>query len=377
MDPALTAGASPPPAAAARAERRIPHSLTALGEREAAAAAEAVRSGWVKGGPRMAALEDEVSAATGAAGGVACTSGTQALHLALRAAGLGPGDQVALPSYVCRQVLDAVCLAGAEPLVCDSSPLHFGVELDDLARRRTGATRAVVQVHQLGVRAPVDHPALDGLLLVDDLCQRPPHAAFAPVAPSPAVARVISFEATKPVTCGEGGLLLSDDPALLARARSLRDAPYDWKAAAAPAPLTDIQAAVARVQWGRYPEFLRERRALADRYAARLGSGRAVGPWGFRAHPAMGAADTLPVRWVGECADADGLIAAALRAQVEIKRPVKPQALHQLLGLPDGDFPGAARLMRTLVSLPLYPGLGHAAQDRVVAAVLGEGPHAG
>jgi dTDP-4-amino-4,6-dideoxygalactose transaminase len=184
---------------------------------------------------------------------------------------------------------------------------------------------------------------------------------------------VVSLYATKMATCGQGGLLLGDDPLLEARARDLLDydnredyrVRYNYQ-------LTDVQAALARRQWADLPRFVERRRSLADRYDRAIDFG-AIGRAGGRAapprEPSAGRACWFryPVD-LGAPAARDRAQAFLLGEAIESKSPVY-RPLHRYLGAPDGDFPQSSRLQDCLLSIPLYPSLTDAEADRVADAL--------
>jgi perosamine synthetase len=342
--------AAPPP--------RIPHSRPTLGPAEQAAVAEAVASGQLAQGPRVAAFERAMAGHLGLPDAVAVSSGTAALHLALLALGVGAGDEVLIPSYACTALLHAVRLAGAAPRLVDVDPATGNLDPDAARRARTARTRALVAVHAFGV--PADLDALAGLEVpvVEDAAQAVGARHRGRPVGSLGAVGVLSFYATKLLTTGEGGMLAARDPGILAAARDRRE--YDQKDDDRPRfnyKMTDLAAALGLVQAGRLGEFLEQRRRLAARYRAGLGPGVR--------HP-----PEVPGRvWyryvVAGPRDAEAHLARLSALGVEARRPVF-QPLHRYLGL-DG-FPGAEEAWRQAVSLPLYPALSDAEADRVVQA---------
>jgi dTDP-4-amino-4,6-dideoxygalactose transaminase len=339
----------------------IPHSRPSLGPAEARAVAEAVASGQVAQGPRVAAFEAVLAAAVGTPGGVAVGSGTAALHLALLALGVGAGDEVLIPSFTCAALLHAVRAAGAAPRPVDVDPVTFDMDPDAARRARTARTRAVIAVHAFGRPADMGPLTALGVPVVEDAAQAlGATAGGRPVGGAGAVG-VFSFYATKLITTGEGGMLVASDPRILDRARDLRE--YDEKLDDRPRfnyKMTDLQAALGLVQAARLPEFLARRRALADRYRARLGRGPLRQP----ADPPHGRHAWHRYVVAGPRPAADYL--SALHARGVVARPPIFRPLHRDLGL-DG-FPGAEEAWAHAVSLPLYPALDDADAERVMAA---------
>lgn len=206
----------------------VPLTEIAVTEDDVAAVMACYESGWLTMGPRTQRLEAELAAFCGVGEAVAVSSGSAALHLACRAAGVGPGDEVIVPALTFLASAHAVRWCGADVVLADStSPTDPGVSVDDVARRLTPRTRAVVAVHMFGM--PADVAGLralcdrHGLVLIEDMAQ-------AMGATYPEGRRVgsagdlacVSFFSKKQLCVGEGGAVLTDSPERSARIRSLR-----------------------------------------------------------------------------------------------------------------------------------------------------------
>jgi perosamine synthetase len=264
---------------------------------ELAAVAEVFDSGWLAGqGPRCRALEEDFKRLTGRQHAIAVNNCTAGLHLALAALGLGPGDEVIVADYSFPATGHAVLYCGATPVFvdvrADTATIEPGLVQPAIGPR----TRAIVAVDVLGMPAdwgPLEEVARrNGLFLVEDAaCSAGGTYAGRPCGSFGDVA-VFSLHARKGITCGEGGVVLTDDPALAARVR--RDACFGMESAferqsehalAVPTfprigynyKLSDILAAVASVQLGKVERFLRRRRAIAARYAELLADVRGIG----------------------------------------------------------------------------------------------------
>jgi perosamine synthetase len=265
--------------------------LPLLGDDEAMAAAEAVRSGWVAQGPRVARFEAEFAAAVGAAHGVAVSSCTTGLHLALLAVGVGPGDEVIVPSLSFIATANAARYVGATPVFADVELATGNLTVETIDAVRTPRTRAVIAVHQGGV--PFDVAALRaaatewGVALVEDAaCAagstiRSGHLDGKPVGTGALIA-AWSFHPRKLITTGEGGMITVDNGEWATRLRRLREhgmnvSAADRHASAQPIleayletgynyRMTDIQAAIGLVQLGKLDAIVAQRRALAARY---------------------------------------------------------------------------------------------------------------
>lgn len=340
---------------------RIPHSRPTVGPREEEALRRVIESRQLSAAGEVRAFEEEVARVVGVRGGVATSSGTAALHLVLLALGLGPGDEVVVPSYVCSAVLYAVLHTGARPVVVDVRPEDFNIDPEGVRRARTPRARALIVPHVFGAAADLEALSRCGLPVIEDVAQAlGAHYGGRPVG-SFGVASICSFYATKLITSGgEGGMVLSDDPVLLRRVRAL-SAPdgrsgglrFNYK-------MTDLGAAVGRIQLNRLPEFLAARRELAACFEGELrGQGLAL-------PRALPPADHVYFRYVVRH-PAAGILLRALRTRgIEAKRPVK-RPLHRILGA--GDCPVADAVHRSSVSLPLYPSL-RVEQARQIAATV-------
>ncbi|MEW6750743.1 MAG: DegT/DnrJ/EryC1/StrS aminotransferase family protein [Candidatus Latescibacterota bacterium] len=349
--------------------RTIPHSRPSVGPAEADAVRRVVLSGQLAQGPEVAAFESEVAAACHRRFGVAVSSGTAGLQLALLVLGIGPADQVLVPSYACTALLHAVRAAGAQALPVDVDR-HTG-NLDPRAARHLlgRRVRAVILPHMFGLPVPVEEVAALGVPLVEDCAMSlgarhagRPVGSFGPLS-------VCSFYATKMLATGEGGMVLMDEADLAEAVRGRRE--YDHLPAGTlryNCKLTDMAAACGRVQLGRLPGFVERRRALATRYDRALeGSGLAVPP----PDP-----EHVYYRYVVGAGPAAPAALALLESRgVAARRPVA-RPLHRELGLPDEAYPGTVAACLGHVSVPLYPSLTEEEAAQVTAA-LGELAHTG
>lgn len=364
-----------------------------LGDAEAEAAAEAVRSRWVAQGPRVEAFESALCAATGATHAVATSSCTTALHLALLLAGVGPGDEVVVPSLSFIATAAVVRHVGATPVFADIDPTTLNITAETFAACITPITRAVILVHQAGtpadvttIRAMCESRSIE--LIEDAACAiGAMHRKEAIGARSRLAA--LSFHARKVITTGEGGALLTSDADLAARARRLREHGMSLSALErhrSDRPLaeqyldvgfnyrmTDIQAAVGLVQVGRLDEIVGRRRSLAAAYQERLA---ALGVDLMITDPPDGLT-TFQSFWVElpERGLRDGVLGALSAAGVNAKRGI--MAIHHEPAFADvahGPLPVTDRMTSSTILLPLYHRLSESDQDRVVtslAAALG------
>ncbi|MBI3635265.1 MAG: DegT/DnrJ/EryC1/StrS aminotransferase family protein [Candidatus Rokubacteria bacterium] len=338
----------------------IPHSRPTLTAEDAERVAAVVRGGHIAEGPEVAAFEREMAAYLDVPAAAALASGTAALELALRAMGVGTGDDVIIPTYVCDALHHAVTRCGATPVLVDADPITLSLSLDDAKRRLGPRTRAVIVPHAFGLGIDVDQFNALGVPVVEDCAQAFGAEIDGRRAGSRGRLAVCSFYATKLLTTGEGGLVAGPAP-LVDRVRDVRD--YDERRDLVPRfnhKMTDMQAALGRSQLARFGEFVARRRAIAARYRRRLAGADCELPLD------AGRAHVYHRFVVGIARPVDRVIARMEALGVAVRRPIF-RPLHQALGR--GGFPEADRLWRSRLSLPCYPTLSDADVDAVAAAL--------
>jgi dTDP-4-amino-4,6-dideoxygalactose transaminase len=361
-----------------------------LGTEEADAAAEAVRSGWVAQGPRVAEFEAAFAAHLSAGHAVATSSCTTALHLAMVLAGLGPGDEVVVPSLSFIATANAPRYVQATPVFADVDESTQNLTVETVESALTPATRAVIVVHQGG--APADVDAITRLcrereidVIEDAACALGSTYNGRPVGADAALA-TYSFHPRKLVTTGEGGMLLCDSPEGSERARRLREHGMSVSAAErhrSGVPvlehyletgfnfrMTDVQAAIGLVQLGRLPAMVERRRQLARRYTEAFGDLPGVVT---AADPAHGTSN-FQSYWLLLPSDSrigrNGLLEALGREGISARRGI--MAAHRepaYDGHPHAPLPVTERLTDHSLILPLYHTMSLEDQDRVIHVV--------
>jgi len=313
-------------------------------------------------GEEVGRFENELADSLTLPTAVAVNSGTAALHLALLALGIGRGDEVILPSYVCVAPLHAIEYVGATPRLADIDPRTYNLDPEDVKQRLNRRTRAIIVPHLFGLPADLTPLLNFDIPVVEDCAQALGARIEGTPVGSLGVMGITSFYATKLLTTGEGGALFSRSKRLMDCARDLRD--YDERRGHRVRfnyKLTDFQAALGRCQLARFPGMLKERDRIARRYAEAwtgLPVALPARPSGCeRVYHRFVLSSRLPgVR----------LIRALAAAGVAAGRPIF-QPLH--LTLKKAGFPGASEAFRHAVSVPLYPGLDRTEQARVIAAL--------
>ena len=274
----------------------VPITKPTLGEEEAQAPLESIRTGWVTQGPKVAEFEKAVAAYVGAKHGVATSSCTTGLHLALHAIGIGPGDEVIVPSLTFIASANAVLYTGADVVFCEVDRRTFNIEPADVERRITKRTKAIMPVDQIGLACDID--AINviakrrGLDVVEDAAPAIGATYKGAKVGSGAHQVVFSFHPRKVITTGEGGMITTDDDDLAARLRTLRQHGMsvsdvarhqadkviieDYPEIGFNYRLNDIQASIGIVQIRRLDELLAARRERAERYNRELPTVRGI-----------------------------------------------------------------------------------------------------
>ncbi|MBS3762561.1 MAG: DegT/DnrJ/EryC1/StrS aminotransferase family protein [Planctomycetes bacterium] len=318
-----------------------------LGPEEEQAAIEVLRSGFLSEGPRVAELEQTVARDLEQNHGVATACGTAALALCLRALGVEENSEVVIPSYACTSLLDAVKWAGCAPRVVDVAEKDLVMEVETVLEGIGPRTGAVVLVHNFGNPADLRGLTDVNAPVIEDLAQCIGGRRDGLRVGEVGDCSVLSFYATKMLTTGYGGMLVSSEEKLIARARDLRE--FDEREEYEPrfhVSLSDLNAAIGLAQWGKLPRFIEKRRQLARRYHEIAGK-YAVDPQG----------EGVYFRYLIRAPQgAEDAISAFEERGVEAKRPIY-RPIHCYLGLDPTDYPVAERAHREIVSVPLYPAL--------------------
>jgi perosamine synthetase len=334
-----------------------------LGEAELAEVAEVFESGMLTMGPKVDEFESELARLCEVEHAFACTSGTAALHLAVLALGLQPGDEVLVPAYTFPATANVVALSGLTPRLVDVDPETMNV---DPARLDVRDAKLLIGVHLFG--RPMRLEELPDVPLLEDAAGALGARYRGRACGGLGVAGCLSFHPRKILTTGEGGAVTTNDARVAEAVRELRN--HGWRSLAPPdmpAPglnyrLSDILCAIGIPQARRLDDLLAARTRIADGYGERLRDLPVLLP----------RADDGDVHgwqaYVIQVDDRDRVL-AALRAQ-GIEAQIGTYAL-QLLGAyrDQGDFPGAARVFDRALALPFHTRLTDGDLDRVAAAL--------
>jgi dTDP-4-amino-4,6-dideoxygalactose transaminase len=357
----------------------IPAAKPIIGEDERAAVDRVLASGMIAQGPEVKAFEAEFAEAlVQGRTCVAVNSGTSGLHLGLLAAGIGPGDEVIVPSFTFAATGNSVALTGATPVFADIEPDQFCLDPASVRAAVTERTKAIMPVHLYG--HPANMPALQevadesGLMLFEDAAQAHGASLDGRMVGTFGTFAMFSLYPTKNMTSGEGGMVSCADEETARRVRLLRnqgmERQYANELIGLNNRMTDIHAAIGRVQLGKLPGWTRQRQDNAAFLDANL-EGVTVPPV---APGAVHVYHQYTIRIPGAAGTERDRVVTALREEHQVGSGVYyPIPNHRLTSLapyaPGLELPETERAAAEVISLPVHPSLSAGDLERIVTAV--------
>ena len=371
----------------------LPYGHQWLDDDDIAAVVEVLRSNWLTTGPKVDEFERAFAETVGAREAVAVSSGTAALHAAMYAIGIGPGDEVIVPAMTFAASANCVVFQGGVPVFVDVSPDTLLLDPVQIEAKITSRTKAIIAVDYAG--QPCDYDALraitdrHGLILVADACHSPGGTYKGRPVGSLADLSVFSFHPVKHITTGEGGMITTDDPQLARRMRIFRnhgitsdhrqreqqgswfyemvDLGYNYR-------ITDIQCALGLSQLRKLPAWVKRRQEIAQRYNAAFAGVPAVRPLGVRAQVCHAYHLYVVLLDMTRLRATRGQVFAALRAEgIGVNVHYIPVHLHpfyrERFGTGLGLCPVAEAAYERIVTLPIFPHMSDDDVDDVIAAV--------
>lgn len=328
-------------------------------------------------GPEVEALEKEMAALSGCSFGVGVASGTDALHLSLQALGVGPGDEVIAPAFTFIATSEAVAYTGARPVFADIEPDTFNLSPQDLKRRITKRTRAIIPVHLYGQSADMD-PIMEiaqqyGLMVVEDCAQAVGAQYRGRGMGSFGNTGCFSFYPTKNLGgAGDGGMIVLNNADIYQKLRSLRQygskVRYYHQERGFNSRLDELQAAILRVKLSRLEAWNQKRREIAGYYTGKLA------PAGVQCPPVkagnVAVYHQYTVRVPQRDAVANIMNELGVSTMIYYPVPLHLQEVYKDLGYKAGDFPASEKAAQEVLSLPIYPELTPEEMDAVVEALL-------
>lgn len=345
----------------------IPHSRPTLGPEEKEAVCAVLESGQIAQGPKVMEWEKQFCEFAGRRYAIAVSSGTAALQLSLMALGIERGDEVIIPSFTCVALLHAVDAVGARPVIVDIRLEDLNISLAEVKRKIRKKTKAVIVPHNFGLPARVDELEKLPVSVIEDGTQALGGSIGDKKVGGFGRLSIFSFYATKMITTGEGGMILTNLPKLAERLHDLRD--YDKKESyrfRTNSKMTDLEAAMGVEQLKKLPAFVARRREIAQRYQESLRNTGVISP--FEASGRR----SVYYRYVVRISKRQKEWLRRLRVRgIDVKEPVfKP--LHQYLGLSSSQFPAASQAFRECGSLPIYPSMTDSECEEICQALRGE-----
>ncbi len=353
----------------------IPISKPCIGEAEKQAVLEVLDSGMLVQGPRTARLEEKFAAVCGVKHAVATSSGTTALHIALLAHGIGPGDEVITPSFTFIASVNSILFCGARPVMVDIQADSFNIDPGRVKAAITPRTKAIMPVHLYG--QPCDMDALQAiagkhdLVIIEDACQAV-GARYQSRAAGSFGTGCFSLYATKNIMSGEGGMITTDDDELASHCRMLRNhgmqRRYYHDMLGYNSRLSDLHAAIGLAQIERLEEFTAKRRANAAYLNAHITS--VITPQVQAGCEHVWHQYTVRVDG-GRDRDAavKQLNGAGVGTGVFYPVPAHKQAYLVEMGLGDVRLPVTEQLAQEVISLPVHPQLSQADLETIVSEV--------
>jgi dTDP-4-amino-4,6-dideoxygalactose transaminase len=382
------------PAAPRIRESFLPFALPDIGDDEVREVTEALRSGWLTTGPKTKEFERQFAAAVGAKHAVAVNSCTAALHLALEAANVRPGDEVITTPYTFAASAEVIRYFDAKPVLVDVDPESLNIRPDLIEPAVTAKTKAIVPVHIAGAAADLD-PILDvarrhGLTVIEDAAHSFPTQYKGRMIGSVGDCTCFSFYATKTITTGEGGMIVTNDDAIAERCRimSLHGISKDaWKRYTAEgswyyeivAPgfkynMTDVAAALGLAQLRKAERMFRRREQIARAYSEAFSAMAELQVPSVPAHSTHAwHLYMLRLRLERLSIDRAKFVERLRERNIGVSVHFIPLHVHpyyrEKYGYAPEDFPVAYGEYLREISLPIYPAMSDDDVDSVVAAV--------
>jgi perosamine synthetase len=335
-----------------RSASPMPHSKPTTSGSDCELFRDLLEDGDLASGNYVTRFVGDMARFTGQRSGVATANGTSAIFLALKAIGVGKKDEVLIPSYACTSLLRPIMDSGARAILVDINPDDYNISLEDASNKKTAKTRAIIIPHIFGQPVKnIEQFAKLGIPVIEDCAHSVggeihgrPIGSFGDIS-------IFSFYATKMLTSGVGGMVLTRNEDLLKKLERLtRYDQVEEIKEAYNSRMSDLQAVLGIAQLRQLSEFISLRKAAAEKYGKLFESARVD----FK-YPQADDGNVF-FRYVVQHPDPEALIANLRERGVSAARPVfKP--LHKYLGLPNENFPNTEQAYNTAISIPIYPSI--------------------
>jgi perosamine synthetase len=362
---------------------KVPLARPWFDDAEPNAAREVVQSRWLIFGPKVEDFEKRFAALIGAKHAIAVNSGSAALLVAMAALGVGPGDEIVAPDMTFVSTASAAIFLGAVPRFCDIEPTYYGMSPAALEKAITPKTKVIVPVHYAGQSCELG-PILElsrrhGIAVLEDAAES--HLALYDGRSTGTwgAAGIFSFTPSKPMTTGEGGMVVTDDDAIAERCRTIRNfgdhGKFDWQDLGFNFRMPEVMGAIGVAQLQKLPNAVRLRREVAGRYRRLLAGSdvitlpreRAPQDANYQLFTILLDVDRLTV-----CRD--DVVASLWELGVSTRLyypPLHRAGVFARFGPHDDrDYPNTLRFAQRALSLPVYPTLTEEEQDIVADRLL-------
>jgi len=341
----------------------IPHIRLSIGQAEIKAVTKVLKSGYLAMGPEAKKLETAMVALIGQKYGAVCSSGTTALHLSLLALGVGEGDEVILPNYSCQALLNAILYVKATPILVDIDLDTYNASVDSIKQAISKKTKAMIIPNMFGLMADLESIKKLGIPIIEDCAmgmgatlRLRPAGSFGDIS-------IFSFYATKTITGGEGGMVMTSSKDIMDKVLDFREydkkddflVRYNYK-------MSDINASIALAQLKQLKSFIKKRQNIAKRYNKALAQTSLVLPGALPEH------DHAYARYIIRTSDGDKLREYLKQNGVGAGKGVV-FGLHTLLKTKE-VFPNSEEALKTAVSIPIYPTLTINEQQKIIDLLL-------
>lgn len=322
----------------------IEHSQPTIETDDMNAVLETLKSRWISEGLGTSEFVQKMSSYLGVYGGVATCSGTAAIHLALCSLDVSEGDEVIIPSYVCNSLLNSIYLTKATPRIVDVEERNYNISPEEARQAINDKTKAIIVPHLFGKPANLDELIDLGIPIIED-CAQSVGAFYSGNKRVGSIGdiSIFSFGATKMLTSGEGGMALSKSMEMVKKMQWLKKTQFEGYR------MSDLQAALGCSQLQKLDNFIRKRRKIADIYYDVLANYKNILP---EKKNHVFYRFTIKTK-----EDIQKYVKKALKHGMVIRQPIAPAALHQQLNLNKNKYRNTEKLMKMLISIPIYPSL--------------------
>lgn len=347
---------------------KIPHNKPLLGEEEAKAAADVIKSQWIIAGPEVEKFEKTIASYVGKRYAVALNSGHASLHLSLLALGVGENDEVITTAYTTPDLLNVINYCRATPVIVDILPDSFNIDSSQIKLKLTSHTKAIIVPHIFGFAAEIDTIKTIGIPVIEDCAQSigtiyngKPTGSYGDIS-------MFSFYASKLITTGQGGMVVTDDEGYYKKVKDLinYNGP-DYYITRYNYPMTDIAAALGNVQFGKMQSFIDRKKQIAELFKNVLRK-KQVRYW-----PGDSDTNVNYFRFLVQLENEKQMEFVKedmAKREITCIIPYHANELpHRILNLNLSKFPNTERILHTVLSIPIFAAMTDEEVERVAAAL--------